>query len=358
VIGWYVHHHGVGHRRRLEAVVPHLSNLVTGLGSGEAPGGLDASWVSLTRDDTGGTAHDPTAGGVFHWAPLADDGMRHRMATLAAWADVTDCRLFVVDGSVDVALFARLLGLPTVVLAARGRREDRPHHIAHDSATVILAPWVREAQPRWPSRWLDKTHWVGGLSRYDGRRDAGEPVACTAAGRCALLLLGTGGHVLSAADVRAAADATPGWHWHVAGRLDPVAHPSVTEHGFVDDVWSLLHHADVVVGPCGSGVVGEVGAAGARFVALPQLRPFREQEDRADHLADLDLLVRGPSRPGAGDWPGLLDAALGLPEGAWASVHDGMGAIRAAMVLDGLVDRGPGPIAAPAPDVGATVGAG
>lgn len=343
MIGWYVHHHGVGHRRRLEAVVPHLSTLVTGLGSGEAPTGLDASWVHLTREDTGGTAHDPTAGGVLHWAPLGDDGLRHRMATVAAWADVTDCRLFVIDGSPEVALFARLLGLPTVVIAARGRRDDRPHHLAFDSATAILAPWLREAHPPgWPTAWLDKTHWVGGMSRYDGRTDPGAPVDCDRS-PCAVLLLGTGGHVLSRDDVAAAADHTPGWHWHVAGRMRDVDHPRVTVHGFVDDVWPLLHHATVVLGPCGTGAVGEIGAAGARYVALPQPRPYREQEDKAARLAELGVLVAGPSRPRPADWPALIDAALDLPADGWASVHDGKGAMRAAMVLDGLASRGPAP---------------
>ncbi len=342
MIGWYVHDHGVGHRRRLEAVAPQVSHLVTGLGSGEPPEGLDISWVPLAREDMGGTAHDPTAGGVFHWVPVGDNGLRHRMATLAAWADVTDCGLFVVDGSVEVALFARLLGLPTVVLASRGLRDDRPHHIAYDSATAIIAPWVREAQPRWwPARWLDKTHWVGGLSRWDDRDDLGGPVACDH-GRCALLLLGTGGHVLLPHDVEAAAEATPDWHWHVAGRMAPIDHPRVTSHGFVDDVWPLLHHADVVLGPCGAGTVGEVAAAGARYVALPQPRPYREQEDRADHLAEIGLLVRGTSRPRPADWPGLLERARDLPVERWASIHDGKGAQRAAMVLDGLVERGPG----------------
>lgn len=347
MIGWYVHHHGVGHRRRLEAVVPHLTTHVTGLGSGEPPEALDASWVHLSRDDGGGTATDPTAGGLFHWAPIGDQGLRHRMATLAAWTDVTDCRLFVVDGSVEVALFARLLGLPTVVVAARGRREDRPHHLALDAATAILAPWVRDAQPRWPSRWLDKTHWVGGFSRYDGRRDPGEPPAC-GAGRCAVLVLGSGGHVLLPDDVPAAADATPGWHWHVAGRMTPREHPRVVHHGVVDDVWPLLTHADVVVGPSGSGLVGEVAAAGARFVALPQPRPFREQEDRADRLADLGMLVRGPSRPRGAEWAELLDRATELDPSGWAWLHDGKGAARTAMVLDALAERGPVPPGRPA----------
>ncbi len=147
--------------------------------------------------------------------------------------------------------------------------------------------------------------------------------------------------MLGPADVAAAADATEGWHWHVAGRMAPVDHPRVSSHGFVEDPWPLMRHADVVAGPCGAGTAGEVAAAGARFVALPQPRPFREQEDKADHLAARGVLVRGPSRPKPEQWAPLLADALQIPEGAWSSIHDGKGAARAAMVLDALAERGP-----------------
>lgn len=344
MIGWYVHHHGDGHLRRLEAVAAHLDTHVTGLGSGHPPrDGAPFSWVSLTRDDSGGTVQDPTAGGALHWAPVGDDGLRHRMATIAAWADVADCRLFVVDGSVEVALLARLLGLPTVLLAQRGHREDRPHHLAMDTAGAIIAPWTQRTQPRWPSRWLAKTHWTGSFSRFDGRDPAeGDDVACDH-DRCVVVVLGTGGHVLSADDMAAAADATPDWHWHVVGRLADPGHERVTPHGVVDDPWPLLCHATVVAGPAGSGVVGEVAAAGARFVALPQPRPFREQEERADRLAEEGLVVRGPSRPKPDQWPGLLDGALALDLDHLLDYHDQRGAARAAHVLEGLAHGGPRP---------------
>lgn len=338
MIGWYVHHHGVGHRRRLEAVVPHLSTHVTGLGSGPPPASeLGISWVPLSRDDAGGTATDPTAGGTMHWAPLRDDGLRHRMATIAGWAHVADCRVFVVDGSIEVAMLGRLLGLPTVVMAHRGRREDRPHHLVFDAATAIIAPWSRETQPRWPGRWLEKTHWIGGLSRYDGRAPTTEGVDCTH-DRCVTFVVGTGGHVFGAGDLEAAADATPGWHWHVLGRVPDPDHPRVEHHGWVEDPWPWLCHATVVAGPNGGGLVGEAAAAGARLVALPQPRPYREHEDMALRLGEAGVLVPGPVRPKAADWPVLLDAAMALDPTAWGLLHDGKGAVRAANLLDAMAE--------------------
>src|SRR5699024_9607939 len=50
-IAYYVHHHGLGHRRRATAVARELAVPVTGLGTGPAPEGWPGDWVELVPDD-------------------------------------------------------------------------------------------------------------------------------------------------------------------------------------------------------------------------------------------------------------------------------------------------------------------
>ena len=69
-----------------------------------------------------GEADRPLA---FHYAPLGHPGVRDRMAAIARWAAEADPALLVVDVSVEVALLARLLAVPTIVAAAR-RPSDGP----------------------------------------------------------------------------------------------------------------------------------------------------------------------------------------------------------------------------------------
>jgi hypothetical protein len=300
MIGWYVHDHGSGHRRRLEAVAAHLAEPVTGMGSGEPAAGVP--WLELPPDAVATRAADPvttdpTAGGTLHWAPLGEPGMLGRAEALARWARASGCRLLVVDVSVEMLLLGRLLGLPTIAVLQPGDRSDPAHVLGYSTAAALLAPWPSAAQGRVRGRFAARTRWTGAFSRYDGRDAVMDRAGCLD-GRCVVLALGRGGHGVRAADVRAAADATAraaagrgsgrgarpgagvGWHWHVAGELvegEPVGHDRVVEHGVVPDVWPLLSGADVVVGPCGGGLVAEVSAAGAPFLALPQPRPFDEQ---------------------------------------------------------------------------------
>jgi hypothetical protein len=237
----------------------------------------------------------------------------------------------VVDVSVEVAVLSRLLGVPTAVVAQRGRRTDAPHALAYRMATAVIAPWTPGTHQ--PGDGLpddDRLRFVGALSRFDGRPASGPP-----RGRDVLVLIGGGGHRIAPAEVAAAAAATPGWRWHVAGALR-VTDPRVTDHGPEADVWALLGEAAVVAGTAGANTVAEIAAARRPYVCLPQARPFDEQERQAEALATLAPVVVRRDWPAPSSWPRLLeDAALRDVRG-WSALHDGGSADRLTAVVKEL----------------------
>lgn len=377
MIGWYVHDHGSGHRRRLEAVAPYLRTPVTGMGSGPGADGVD--WLPLPLDATGApgsAAVDPTAGGALHWAPLGETGMLGRAQAVAGWVRETGCRLLVVDVSVEMLLLARLLGVATVAVVQPGVRDDAAHRLGYDTATALLAPWPREAGTSGPPGLATsedgavdglaaRTVWTGAFSRADRADRAPEGARapfCSHPGRCVALVLGTGGHRITRRDVHAAAAATPGWCWHVAGQLDAghgthhgyhdpagstgsaTGGGTVVKHGTIPDVRELLAEADVVVGPSGGGLVAEVAAVGRPFLALPQPRPFDEQRELAGLLARLGCARVADGWPTADRWAGLLEQLhSSAPDAAarWSRWSDGRGAQRAADLLERTYARTP-----------------
>lgn len=331
-VGWYVHHHGAGHRQRFLAVRPHLGGEVVALSSLARPDGVDpASWLELPLDLPASPDADETAGGSLHWAPLRCAGLRDRMAAIAAWIARARPAAMVVDVSVEVALLARLLGVPTVLVAQRGRRTDDAHQRAYAAASEVVAPWTSAAHLAGEGLPDERLALVGAITRFDGR--AVPPAAV--AGGDVLLLMGAGGHGLRERDVRAAADATPDRVWHVAGGLRVPGHPRVVDHGPGADVWALLGEASVVVGTAGGNVVGEVAAARRAFVCLPQERPFAEQDRQAEALRRLGVAEVVPRDAGfAGlDWPAVLAAAGARDLALWDALHDGRGAQRLAAVV-------------------------
>lgn len=326
--GWYLHHHGSGHLNRLRAV----GDLVPGVTvlSSLVPLDLPCAWVALPDDADGDPLTDVTAHGTLHWVPRRHPGLRDRMAVIAAWIAENRPDVMVIDVSVEVAILARLLGVPTVLIAQRGRRDDAAHTLAYAQADAIAAPWTAQTHLPDGAPPEERLHFCGAIARNAGRAPA--PLA---PGGDVLLVLGAGGHALDAGAVIAAAAGTPGRTWHVAGPLR-CAGANVVDHGPDADVPALLERCSVVVGSAGGNVVAEVAAARRGFVCLPQARPFDEQLHQAAALDRLGVAEVLPEPPPGGAWEPVLAAAERRDLSRWGLLHDGRGAQRLADVIVGI----------------------
>lgn len=347
MIGWYVHHQGRGHLHRARAVTAHLDEDVTVLSTLPREDWA-ADWLELPRDDVEGRT-DASPGGRLHYAPVDNRGHTDRLAAIGAWVSQTRPRLVVVDVSVEVTALVRTLGVPVVVMAMPGDRDDAPHELGHDLARAIVAPWPGELyQPGYLRRRADKVTYAGGISRHAGRPlPAPAPATATAAAspattadmaasasgsrtRRVLLLGGAGGSRLGPADLDAARAATPGWQWTVAGPLGE----------WHADVLPLLVSTDVAVIAAGQNSVADVAVAGCRAVVIAEDRPFDEQRATAGVLAQHGLAVVREAWPT--DWAAVLDEAMAL-DPAWERWRADGAAARAAQAIqaaaDGVVAR-------------------
>lgn len=325
-IGWYVHHHGSGHLNRMSVVRRHL-DAVAVLSTLADPADGHA-WVQLARDDDGETS-DASAGGSLHWAPLRHTGLRARAAAVSAWIEQAQPAAMVVDVSTEIAVLARLHGVPVVLVAQRGIRHDAAHALAYAQASAIAAPWTAATHLPGEGPPERRLSFTGALSRFD---EVPPPAPAQPDGDV-LVLVGSGGHALRAEDLLAAAQATPDRHWHVAGALRTAGATNVTDHGPAASVLDLLRACSVVVGTAGSNIVAEVAATRRPFVCLPQSRPFREQARQAEALRRLGVATVRTRPPSPSDWPALLADAEARPMDLWRALHDGRGAERLAAVV-------------------------
>ena len=334
MIGFYVHHQGVGHLSRSEAIARHVVSAgepVVGLSSRSSPKGWPGAWLRLARDDdpAGTRTTDPSAGGALHWAPIDHAGLRRRMAALAAWAAAEQPTSVVVDVSVEVAVFLRTMGVPVVLMAQPGQREDPPHQLAYRLADTLVAPWPAWAEVLHGGElWRAKTVHVGAISRFDGRaaspRRGGRH-------RRVVVLSGAGGTRLRAEQVEAARAATPGWTWTVLGSPGPRWEP---------DPWPLLCGADVVVTHAGQNAVADVAAARAPAIVIAQDRPHGEQYATAAALDRGRLAGVRSDWPDPDEWPALLDRATAHGGARWSSWSPGDGAQRvSSLLVDGRTAR-------------------
>lgn len=333
MIGYYVHHHGRGHATRAGCIARALGDAdLTGLGSGAPPDDWPGRWIRLARDDDPPPAPgDATAGGTLHWAPPGHAGLQQRTAELMSWIAAERPDLLVVDVSVEIAVVARAAGVRTVVMGMPGRRGDPPHRLAYRMAEAVLGPWPAWAAPLDAGAAADPAPPapvvpIGPISRFDRRP---RPVTTAATSRHVVLLSGAGGSTISAADVDAARQATPGWSWTVLGP------PGGRWHA---DPWPLLTRAGVVVTHAGQNAIADVAAARAPAVVIPQERPFDEQLHLAAVLERAGLAAVEPRWPAPDRWPALLERVAADGGDRWAAWSAGDGATHAARVIRRLAD--------------------
>lgn len=325
MIGYYVHHHGRGHLSRARAIIAHLDSPVTVLSSLPRPTDWGGPWRVLPLDTDIGdeSAADVRAGGHLHWVPLGSRGLRERAAAMSAWMFETEPAAVVVDVSVEVALLVRLHGVPVISVALPGRRDDPVHTLGFGVSSAVIAAWPAAASGMLIAEVPVRA--VGAISTF--APDAADPPRRDGEERRVLVLSGSGGDEFTAAAVAAARAQTPGWQWeHLGGAAGR----------WSDDPWHDIRSADVVITHAGQNAVAEVAAARRPAIIVPQQRPFDEQVTTAGVLAEGPWPVIVHETLPRDGWPELLETAAAQDGTGWASWNDGLGAQRAAAIIDAV----------------------
>jgi hypothetical protein len=338
-IGYYVHHQGAGHLARARLLAEALDRPCTLLGTfaGAEPGvpsflDLPDDRIAEGFDGRDDAKSRPLA---LHYAPLGVDGLRARMARIAAWVAAADPVLIVVDVSVEVALFARLLSVPTLAVRLAGDRTDPPHLEAFRNAERLLAFFPERldsaANPDWVRA---KTDYVGFLTA--------DPVDHrTAEDGSIAVVYGRGGTGGDGAALAAAARAVPDRPWHVLGPVAATGDDrpeNLHLHGWVPDIGPYLDRAALVIGAGGDGLVSGVVARAKRFVCLPEPRAFDEQATTARALAADGAAIHCPAWPAPEAWPGVVRAGLALDPARIAALGRAGAVGRAVRLIGGLAD--------------------
>ena len=337
-IAFYVHHHGSGHATRTKLLAEHWS--------ADVPLHVFTSAPERFRDWTRGTVHslpldvvptrDPAqdllTDQVLHYAPVDLPPLQERMAIMAQWIAAYRPALFVVDLSVEVALFARLCGCRVALVRLHGHRDDPAHQAAFRLADRLLAPFPPQLEDAHTPGWVrEKTVYLGTFSRYDDRTETRatcrKQLGFTEEQTIVTVINGQGGGPQVGTRWRALAKAYPQRTFVLVGQVEAVADPpsNLVYAGFVADTYPYLKAADVVVGSGGTNTMMEVGAARVPFLSQPEARPFGEQLCKMQALERLELTRIVPEGTSVRAWGELLDEAAGMDVGRWKGINGSMG---------------------------------
>ncbi len=355
MIGYYVHHRGVGHLHRALAISAELADTVTILSSLTCPTDWTGGWIDLPLD-TDVAPVDAQAGGDLHWVPLGSAGLRSRMAAISSWIAREHPSVMVVDVSVEVGVLARLHGVRTVTFAQPGEREDAAHSLGYRLSSAVVAPWSKALHPaRMDASVESRMDRVGAISRFSAGRAVG-----SAAGRYARIdrrpnqvavMNGSGGRGESTLEliVQQARAAAPGFDWVIIEGQDG------------ESVSRMLRQSSVVFTHCGQNAVAEVAASRVPAVLIAEDRPHDEQHSLARALDAAGLLQQpvrraeweapaphtlGATIPAVAvnlgddiDWMGTIQALQTRDGEDWMLWSDGNAAARAAGVIERVAEE-------------------
>ncbi len=330
-IGYYVHHHGAGHRARAEAIAAAIDWPVVLLGTGLGTAGIDLCDdrpLSGSFDGVDETASRPAA---LHYAPLDHEGVRSRVAQIAQWIATARPALLVVDVSVEVAMLARLASVTTIYVRLNGDRSDVAHLDAFRGATALLAPFHRDLEMASTPLWIrNKSRYLPGITPATPDHLADD--------NRILVVIGRGGPPGDGPAIAQAARACPNMQWRVIGPVTATADrpANLDLAGWVNDPAQEIARAGLIIGAAGDGLVSAVLAANRPFLCIPEDRPFNEQLATAHGLGRLNAAVVLDAWPSPDKWLGLIRQTKMLSSQCRKRLYDRDGVGTAARWLAGM----------------------
>ncbi|NJB86594.1 putative glycosyltransferase [Lewinella marina] len=322
-VAFYVHHHGSGHATRtrvLAAALPSEVPVHVFTSAPERFKGWERGTVHTLPPDVApdrDPARDLLEDQVLHYAPVEVPDVSRRMALIANWIAEHRPAWFIVDLSVEVALFVRLCGVRVALVRLHGHRDDLAHRGAFGLADRLLAPFPAELEDAHTPAWVrGKTTYLGAFSRYDHRTE--DRLSCRQLlglppdARIATVINGRGGGARVPSEWAKIAAAVPDWLFLLVGEVDPdsaTGPGNLRAAGRQSDTFPWLRAADVVVGSGGTNTMFEIGAARVPYLSLPEPRPFDEQHCKMEALQRHGLTrIVPPGLPPAA-WREWLEAA-------------------------------------------------
>jgi len=227
--------------------------------------------------------------------------------------------ILIVDVSVEVALMARLCGIPTIIMRQHGNREDLPHRLAYQSAELLIAPYHKSMYRGKADGALAKTVFTGGFSKFTATENPAEEISNHIA-----IMLGSGGSSLNSRGITEIINTCPDHFFHILGKTDGDAPDLVnaTWHGHLELPQSIIEGCRIVIGNTGHNTVMEVASLKKRFIGIPEHRPFGEQLDKAEAIRSRQgIHILLPEQLAETNWKHLF-ATLQEQEADWTDVID------------------------------------
>ncbi len=310
VLFYYVHHQGQGHST--------LFNLLVGdLQKTYAVHAVIANDLIESHVQKADAVHilpskwDVTDKGFNHTFSQAFEGIPFNVQPARRLLALTNLVIsyqpvaFFVDGSAELAIYARGMGVPVIFNRLLGSIEQDPTQtFAYQCASMITCFFPEEIEMGHYA-YKDKTHYYGYISKYNSIPDSSTNNSTIT------ILMGSDGPSI---ETLQHITANQNYVFHIIGNREPLPlDPKVIQYGRVTDISQYIE-GSVVISSAGLNSISELLALQKKIILLPEDRPYDEQVINATQLALLGRCVVATHDADTAQWNTYIHQALQLDE--------------------------------------------
>lgn len=278
-IGIYAHYHGSGHCSYANQIASYNVKNYVVFTSSDYTFLPEVDTLKLPDEDP--TENDITSrtklASFLHYNPQGNRKVVLRSALMISEIVRGEIDLLLVDVSVEIAMLARISSIPYAYCRMMGNRDDEGHKIAYQGAQFLYAFYPESFEPADTPDWIrNKTMYLG-FTSPKGMQTSFSAVSENP--KSILVMHGQGGNEFNQTTLEQIESQFPNTTIKLIGRYEGLIDTAQsTIYNFVDNPEEFITEADLIIASCGSNTVSLLLSMGKRFLAIPEGRPYDEQE--------------------------------------------------------------------------------
>ncbi|MGB3606257.1 MAG: hypothetical protein WA775_14780 [Psychroserpens sp.] len=295
MIAYYAHSHGFGHSNSGQEFCrefPLNSFIIT---SSNYVFDSNVEVLKICDENTKPIQYNKTTYNLpryAHYLPKSKSKILFRNFQILESCISEDVKLALIDVSVETAIQFRIAGIPYAYHKMLGLRADLAHHIAYEASEFLFAFYPREMEVDNSNLIIEKTHYLGFISRFKFRLDRNLDRVTLENSLKILIITGRGGTKLTSEIITKICLQSENHQFTVIGNQEDIIAKNAVQLQFSHDIESIIADHDIVISSCGLNLTSEILSLKNKFIAFAENRPYNEQNIILDGLVDNNLAVR------------------------------------------------------------------
>lgn len=294
MIAYYAHSQGFGHCNSAQEFCRIFKNDALIMTSSNFIFDEEIEVVRISNEDTKYSTYLKTIYNLpryAHYLPKSKNKILFRNFEILECCIADNIKFALIDVSAETAVQFRISGIPYAYNKMLGNREDLAHQIAYEASEFMFAYYPIEMENSTASKIINKTHYLGFISRFKLRVNKKIESYKTNTDYKILILTGRGGTQLTDEILHAICCQNTNYIFTIVGNNFDIKLDNVNSIDFTHDLENLFEMNDIIISSCGLNLTSEILSIKNKFIAIAEERPYDEQEVILEGLKKNNLAV-------------------------------------------------------------------